>query len=115
MTSLARRKLLPGALQHRGGKIRGDDRHSLVGPASQQRESHVAGAAADVEDARFGPHQNMQKTARRAPPPDAIHVAGEHVIQQVVARRDAVEHFADGAGRTGFVLRAGGPRSGGVG
>ena len=78
---------------------------SAVQPAIQ-RECHVAGAAAQIEHLRVGTPQHFGEHARGAVPPHPIDVHREHVIQQIVARRDRGEHLAHRIRCGRFVARA---------
>ena len=75
-------------------------------------EGEVAGAAAEVEDARVGAAQDALESSRGAMAPVAIQRKGQKVIQEVVARRDAAEHLAHARGGFAFVERADRPRAG---
>ena len=57
--------------------------------------------------ARRDPGGSRSAATARAPPPD-VHAKRQHAVQQVVARRDAVEHLLDGA----RLLVGGGERPG---
>ena len=58
-----------------------------------ERQGHVAGAAAEVENTCFRPREDLAEGACGAPPPGAINAARKDVIQDVVAVGDVVEHL----------------------
>src|SRR5271154_6183854 len=93
------------AHQHLMRKIGGDDRSRVIWAVVVQRQRHVSGAAAEVENHSVGAREDFAKTTRGAPPPPAVDVQRKDVIEQVVTRRNAVEHFADGGGSGLFVDR----------
>jgi hypothetical protein len=85
------------ALQHGVRKIRAENLGRLRAAAAAQRERHVSGAATKIKHASFGTPQNGIEGPRRAPPPQAVNVERENMIQQIVARRNRSEHLPDGA------------------
>ena len=107
-------KLFRGAREHGVGKIGGEDGLRVLRAMAQQGQGHVSRAAANVEDGGLGLREDCAKAARGATPPEAVDVAGEDVVQQVVARGDAVEHFPHGGGGALLVGGSGGLRSGGA-
>ena len=77
--------------QHRQAKVGGDD----FDPGATQRQSLVAGAAAEVEDPRArGEDQRPGELA----PPDPVEGGREQVVQEVVAAGDPAEHRPDPCG-----------------
>jgi hypothetical protein len=65
-----------------------------------QREGHISGPAAEIKNASGGPGKDMAECTRGTTPPQTVHVQRQHMIQQVVARRDGGEHFAHGPRRS---------------
>jgi hypothetical protein len=63
-----------------------------------QGKRHVARAAAKIENSGIGTQQDVPKSPSGPAPPEAIHVARQHVIQKIVAWRDGGEHVPNGAG-----------------
>jgi hypothetical protein len=61
-----------------------------------QGESHVAGAAAKIENPHIGTRDDVAEDTSGTTPPEAVHVTGEHVVQKIVARCDGSEHVAHG-------------------
>jgi hypothetical protein len=61
-----------------------------------QGESHVAGAAAKIENPDIRTRDDVLEDASGTTPPEAVHVTGKHVVQKIVARRDGSEHVAHG-------------------
>src|SRR5260370_18062358 len=53
----------------------------------------------------------MHESARRAPPPKPVNIAGKYVIQQIIARRNRGKHLAHRLRRGVLVTRAGGRSS----
>src|SRR5271167_2121481 len=76
-----------------------------------QRERHISGTAAEVENLRVGPAQHLGEGARSAVPPHAVNVHREQVVQQIVAWSNGGEHLANGIGSRGFVARSGRSRT----
>src|ERR1022692_3705991 len=72
-----------------------------------QRKGHVAGPAAQVEHLRVRALQHLVEEAGSAVPPYPVDVHREHVVQQVIARRDRREHIAHRCGGRCFVSRSG--------
>ena len=66
---------------------------ALRAMAEQGSQRHISSAAADVEDGCLRLRKNVAKTARGAGPPEAVNVAGEHMVEQVVSRGNAVRHL----------------------
>jgi hypothetical protein len=84
----------------------------------EEGQSHVAGAAAEVEDAGFGALEGRAEGAGGAGPHPAVEASGEDVVGEVIGWGDGIEHLldvlcsgllvgnADGAGSGGeFVFR----------
>lgn len=84
-------------------KIRADDA-GLTGAG--EIESEVAGAAAEIEDEGVGSLEDGEEDARRSPAPEAIDLEREEMIEEVVARSDLAEHFADFVRGVGFGVGA---------
>jgi hypothetical protein len=84
-------------------KIRADNA-GLTGAAEIERE--IARAAAEIENDGAGALEDGEKEARRSPAPEAIDLEGEKMIEEVVARSDLAEHFADFARGVGFGVGA---------
>src|SRR5579859_7048197 len=103
-----RSAFFPGANQHGVSKIRAEDA-GLPFPREGKRE--VTGAAAEIEHIGAGALENWSKEARRAVAPEAIGLKREEMIEEVVARGDFCEHFADFAGSVGFGYDAFGARA----
>jgi hypothetical protein len=80
---------------------------------ASEREGEVASATAEVEDESVGPIEDGAKAASDACAPESVELHGEDVVEQVVARGDLREHFADFAAGLGFVRGALGSRAGG--
>src|ERR1035437_2299089 len=72
-----------------------------------QRKCHVPGPAAQVEHLRTRTVQHLADDAGGSVPPSPVDVHREHVIEQIVARRDRREHVAHRCGSRCFVLRSG--------
>src|ERR1035437_136532 len=72
-----------------------------------QRKCHVPGPAAEVEHLRTRTVQHLAEGAGSAVPPDPVDIHREHVVQQIVARRDRREHIAHRCGGRCFVARSG--------
>src|SRR5664279_5763755 len=72
-----------------------------------QRKCHVPGPAAEVEHLRTWTLQHLAEDAGSAVPPDPVDVHREHMVQQIVARRDRREHIAHRFGGGCFVSRSG--------
>ncbi len=76
-----------------------------------QRKRQIPRAAAQIEHARIAPLQNRPHAPRDAPPPQAIQLHRQQMIQQVVPRRDLRKHIAHrepriGLGSSAFKARA---------
>src|SRR5579863_1904927 len=100
------------AVQHRLREIAADQRKAVsagiaefVNADAFESEGKVAGAAAEVQDARVGAAQDAIEPAGGAMAPVAVQRKGKEMIQEVVTRRDAAEHIADARGRFTFVER----------
>src|ERR1035441_4731477 len=72
-----------------------------------QRKCHVAGPAAEVEHLRTRTLQHRAEDAGSAVPPDPVDVHREHMVQQIVARRDRRKHIAHRFCGRCFALRSG--------
>ena len=103
-------ELHPRQRQHLLRKIRRNHRLSVRRPPPQQRSGHVAGAAANVQHLRLRPRQNIPEAPRRPPPPRPVHIAREHMVQQVIARSNAVEHLPHQLRRRRLIHRPSRPR-----
>ena len=112
-----RRALSRSPLQHRMREIGAHNLGRGLPCLTAQRERHVASPAAQVEDSRILPRQDVAKGPSGATPPHAINVERQHMVQQIVARRDGGEHLAHRASRRSRVTRAfgGGADNGGFG
>lgn len=89
-------KLLPGSGQHGRREIAGDHRLARVRTPTQKGPRHVTGPAADIQNPGRRANQDMPKAAGCTPPPEPVDIAGEDVVQQVIARSNTVEHLPDG-------------------
>jgi hypothetical protein len=67
-----------------------------------QGSSEVTRAATQVEGAGVFFREDAAKTTGHAAPPEAVHVEGEKMVQEIVARRDSRKHFADVLRRLAF-------------
>ena len=101
----------PSPHQHLRRKIRRHNRLCILRTPPQQRQGHIACAAANIQHLRLRPLQNRPESPRRPPPPRPIHIARQHMVQQIVTRRNAVEHRPHRFRRTRLVARARRPRS----
>src|ERR1017187_273045 len=106
LAGVLRSKFHGSAAEHAARKIRCQDWARTPGAVLEESHGHVAGAAADVEDSGIGVGEDGPEAPRRAPPPEPVHVGGEHMIQQVVPRRNGVEHLAHCSCGRCFVCRA---------
>ena len=88
------------ANEHGMRKIRAEDAGL---PFPSEGKGQVTSAAAQIEHIGAGPLKNRAKEAGRAFAPQAIELKREEMIQQIIARRDFREHFADFARGVGFV------------
>src|ERR1700760_3609749 len=79
------------------------------GGASTVREGdhQVARAAADIEHARAGAFENVAHAADGTAAPEAIEIAGEEMVGEIVAAGDAAEHAAHPGGRFLLAVRTG--------
>src|SRR5580704_3758679 len=75
-------------------------------PFPGEGERQVACAAAEIEHCGSGVLKSGVELARDSLAPEAIELQREKMIEQVVARRDLREHFADFARGVGFVCGA---------
>src|ERR1700733_1696953 len=83
------------AQQHLVGEVGGQYWLGILWPASQQRQRHIPGSTAKIQNLCVRLGQHLAKTACRPAPPDTVDVAGQDMVQQVVAGGDLVEHGAD--------------------
>ena len=74
------------------GKIRADDARFA---SARESESEVTGSAAEIEDKGIGPVENGIQKSGGAGPPEPIELQGQQMVEQIVARCDLREHFAD--------------------
>ena len=74
-----------------------------LGAEAVEGKGHVAGTAAEVEDDGVWAGEDGAEGAGGATPPEAVDAGGEQVVEQVVARRNGVEHLLDALGRSGGV------------
>src|SRR5579864_3597737 len=86
-------------------EIRSHDRRTRLSSFPPQRERHVAGSAAEIQNTRFRPPENGGECPRRPPPQEAIDVKGQDVIEQIIARRNGRKHLLHGPRRRRRVLR----------
>ena len=79
------------------GEIQGHEEAcgNLFGAMLLECKGHVAGAAAEVDNAGLRVFKDGAETAGGAPPPGAIDAAGEEMVEDVVAGGDVVEHLLD--------------------
>jgi len=77
-----------------------------------REKGQIAGAAAEIEDARVRAAEDFDETLRGAATPDAVHRERQKMIQKVVARDDAGEHIADARGGFALVMRTFGASTG---
>ena len=90
---LQRAQLVLRQPEHLAGEVHAHHRHPCRMPRRFDRE--IAGAGAEVEDAGATPQLQLRDSPR---PPPPIEPGAEDVVEQVVARRNRVEHRRD-AGR----------------
>src|SRR6202789_1708363 len=98
-----------GAIEHLGGEVESCYRLGALGALLQEGRCHVAGAAAEVQNAGVGAGEDVSEAARGAVPPAAVEAHGEQVIEQVVAGCDGVEDLAYllcGVGFAGLACRS---------
>ncbi len=86
----------------------------IGGAVFQEGESHVAGAAAEVEGDGFGMLEDGAEEAGGAVPPPAVDAGGEEMVGAVVGGGDGVEHLLDVRGGGLLGGDAGGAGSGGA-
>src|SRR5271155_5920391 len=72
-------------------------------PFPGEGEGQVACAAAEIEDFGFGACKNGPQMTGNSFAPEAIELEREEMVQEVIARGDLREHFADFARGVGFV------------
>src|SRR6185369_12987353 len=104
----AQRSSLPFDLrttQHLARKICAGNRGSASAGAPIQSKGHVAGPAAEIEHLCIVLAEDVAESTSGTPPPETIDVHRQHVIEQIVAGRDGVEHLPHGGG--GGLLIAG--------
>ena len=85
--------------QHWMGKVRPDDSSF---PGMRESESEIAGSAAEIQDKGIGTVEDEFQSPRCARAPEAIELQRKKMIEQIVARGDLREHFANFAGSIGF-------------
>ena len=73
-------------------EIRADDA-GLTG--AHESESKIPGSAAEIEDKCFRTVQDSSQTFGRTGAPEAIELQRQEVVDQIIARGDLREHFAD--------------------
>jgi hypothetical protein len=98
------------------GEVDGQDGggFGVCGAVFEEREGHVAGAAAKVESDGLGVLEEGTEEARGAVPPPAVDADGEEMVRAVVGGGDGVEHLLDVRGGGLFGGDAGGAGSGGA-
>src|SRR5262249_41270316 len=101
----AARKLARRRLEHRVAEVGGE--HARA-PALLERERQVARSAADIEHAGLRAVENRAHARHCAPAPEAVEIAREQMVGEIVARRAAAEHAAHPPRRLLFGL--GSPR-----
>src|SRR6266568_1649184 len=104
LTRFARGKPACCAAQHLACKVR-----SQYGPRPwwatlQHCHRHVPCPAANIEHRGIGVGQNCAKAPCRLPPPKPVHTGGQHMVEQVIARSNCVEHLLHGFRRARLVL-----------
>src|ERR1700687_2344478 len=82
-------------------EISSDDA-SASAPCESCRQ--VACAAAQIQYAGVFAEQNVSKSLGHAAAPDAIHLQGKRMVEEIVTWSDATEHLADALG--GFAITA---------
>ena len=92
-TEAERRHLARGQPQHGAGEVDADDR--CAGHAPDCRHRQIGGPRAEIQYARA--RRQFQRVDGAIAPP-AVEPGAEHAVQEVVARRDRIEHPGD-AGR----------------
>src|ERR1700682_5002327 len=63
--------------------------------SARESESEVTGSAAEIEDKSIGPIENGMQMSGGAGAPEPVELQGQEMVEQIVARRDLREHFAD--------------------
>jgi hypothetical protein len=91
----ALRRLLSRPSQHRAGEINAEHARGAARSAGRS-DRNIAGAGAHVKQ-RFTSRKSQR--LNRTPPPVAIETGREHAVQQIVTRRNRVEHTRDAIGR----------------
>jgi len=71
-----------------------------------KRERQVAGSAADIEHARFGPVQDVPHATNRVGAPVTVDIEGKQMIGHVVAVCHAAEHVAHPESGLPLIARA---------
>ena len=66
---------------------------------AMKSKCHVAGAAAQIQHTGVRPGENVSEGPGGSPPPQAVDIEREEMIEKIVTRRDGAEHLADSAGR----------------
>jgi len=89
--------------QHLVGEVRGQHRPAILWPPPQQSHRHIPGAAAQIQNLCVTPGEHLAKRTCRPPPPNPVNIAGEDMVQQIVAWGDLVEHGAHGCGCAGLI------------
>ncbi len=64
-------------------------------PGTRERESKITCSATEIKGKRIGPIKDGLQMPRRAGAPQAIELQRQEMIEQIVARGDLCEHFAD--------------------
>ena len=103
--------------EHLVGEVDGEDGGGVRGCGGavfEEREGHVAGAAAEVEGDGFGVLEDRAEEAGGAVPPPAVDAGGEEMVGAVVGGGDGVEHLLDVRGGGLLGGDAGGAGSGGA-
>jgi hypothetical protein len=81
-------------LQHCVRKICADNRSTIVAKVLVQSECHIAGSATEIQHSSIFPLQDVPEPPCRPPPPQAVYIHRQHMIQHVVSRCYRREHLA---------------------
>src|ERR1700687_6522428 len=79
--------------------------------SARESESEVTGSAAEIEDKSIGPMENGMQKSGGAGAPEPVELQRQEMVEQIVARGDLREHFADFIRSVGFGNGAFGARS----
>ena len=95
-SSPAARTLLQPERQHRAGEVDADHARGAAGPP---RRASSATSAVPVQTSSSVSRPVSRSDANRPRAPAAVDAGAEEVVEQVVARRDRIEHPGDAIGR----------------